>query len=75
MVEQLSADLRTAFPGIAGFSASNLWRMKGFFETYRDAIKLAPLVREIGYSPKGKGRQRPGRTHTTKLADGASPSM
>ncbi len=33
------------FPGVGGFSASNLWRMKGFFETYQGVQKLAPLVR------------------------------
>ncbi|RUL75351.1 PDDEXK nuclease domain-containing protein [Dyella choica] len=50
VVAQLSADLQRDFPGTAGFSASNLWRMKSFFETYRSAAKLAPLVREIGWS-------------------------
>ncbi|HWV05778.1 PDDEXK nuclease domain-containing protein [Ralstonia sp.] len=50
VVQQLAADLQASFPGTGGFSASNLWRMKGFFETYRDATKLAPLVREIGWS-------------------------
>ena len=50
VVQQLAADLRASFPGTGGFSASNLWRMKGFFETYRGAAKLAPLVREIGWS-------------------------
>lgn len=50
VVERLAADLREAFPGIGGFSASNLWRMKAFYETYRGLEKLAPLVREIGWS-------------------------
>jgi predicted nuclease of restriction endonuclease-like (RecB) superfamily len=50
VVEQLAADLRTEFPGVGGFSASNLWRMKAFFEAYTDLEKLAPLVREIGWS-------------------------
>ncbi|HVW70778.1 MAG TPA: PDDEXK nuclease domain-containing protein [Steroidobacteraceae bacterium] len=50
VVETLSADLQAEYPGIAGFSASNLWRMKGFFEAYSDQQKLAPLVREIGWS-------------------------
>ncbi|SAL70955.1 hypothetical protein AWB70_07279 [Caballeronia cordobensis] len=50
VVAQLAADLQTDFPGTGGFSASNLWRMKGFFETYRGTEKLAPLVREIGWS-------------------------
>lgn len=50
VVEQLAADLQASFPGTGGFSASNLWRMKGFFETYNVTEKLAPLVREIGWS-------------------------
>jgi len=50
VVERLAADLQTDFPGTGGFSASNLWRMKGFFETYCKMAKLAPLVREIGWS-------------------------
>jgi alpha-galactosidase/6-phospho-beta-glucosidase family protein len=37
--------LQQEFLGVGGFSASNLWRMKGFFETYRGVEKLAPLVR------------------------------
>src|ERR1035441_695460 len=28
VVERLAADLRAEFPGIAGFSADNLWRMR-----------------------------------------------
>lgn len=50
VVKQLAADLRTEFPGVGGFSASNLWRMKAFFEAYTSLEKLAPLVREIGWS-------------------------
>jgi predicted nuclease of restriction endonuclease-like (RecB) superfamily len=50
VVERLAADLQTEFPGIGGFSASNLWRMKAFFETYAPSEKLAPLVREIPWS-------------------------
>jgi predicted nuclease of restriction endonuclease-like (RecB) superfamily len=50
VVERLAADLRAEFPGIVGFSASNLWRMKLFVETYAAFEKLAPLVREIGWS-------------------------
>lgn len=50
IVKQLASDLQREFPGVGGFSASNLWRMKGFFEAYQDIEKLAPLVREIGWS-------------------------
>ena len=50
VVEHLARDLQAEFPGIQGFSASNLWRMKLFYETYAASKKLAPLVREIGWS-------------------------
>ena len=49
IVQQLSGDLQKEFPGIGGFSASNLWRMKSFFEAYADSEKLAQLVREISW--------------------------
>jgi predicted nuclease of restriction endonuclease-like (RecB) superfamily len=52
VVEKLAADLQQEFPGIKGFSASNLWRAKLFYETYAASAKLAPLVREIGWSHK-----------------------
>ena len=50
VVEKLSADLRRELPAVGGFSASNLWRMKAFFELYRQHEKLAPLVREIAWA-------------------------
>lgn len=50
IVKQLAGDLQREFPGIGGFSASNLWRMKAFFESYLGIEKLVPLVREIGWS-------------------------
>lgn len=50
VVESLSKDLQAEMPGVSGFSASNLWRMKSFYEQYRASEKLAPLVREIGWS-------------------------
>lgn len=33
-----------------GFSDKNLWRMKQFYETYKDLPKLSPLVREISWT-------------------------
>ncbi|MHC5860365.1 PDDEXK nuclease domain-containing protein [Nostoc sp.] len=50
VVEQLAKDLQAEFPGISGFSAANLWRMRLFYESYVNNEKLAPLVREIGWS-------------------------
>lgn len=49
-VEQLSAWLLTREVGLRGFSASNLWRMRQFFETYAAEPKLAPLVRELPWA-------------------------
>ena len=50
VVQQLATDMQQAFPGVGGFSASNLWRMRAFFEAYQGQEKLAPLVREVGWS-------------------------
>lgn len=50
VVQQLAADLRREFPDVRGLSASNLWRMKAFFEYYQKLEKLAPLVRDISWS-------------------------
>jgi uncharacterized protein DUF1016 len=50
VVEQLASDLQAEFPSIQGLSAANLWRMCGFFEAYAHSEKLAPLVREIGWT-------------------------
>jgi len=50
IVETLSKDLRNEFPGLQGYSADNLWRMRKFYLHYQENIKLAPLVQEIGWS-------------------------
>ena len=48
---QVFADyLKRTYPSASGFSAQNLWRMKQFYETYRNNEKLSPLVREISWS-------------------------
>ncbi len=50
IVVQLAKDLHTEFPGISGFSAQNLWRMKQFYQSYAQNTKLSPMVREIGWT-------------------------
>lgn len=50
IVQQLAGDLQQEFPGVGGFSASNLWRMKAFYDAYQGVEKLAPVVREIAWS-------------------------
>lgn len=51
VVEQLADYIAKHEPGTKGFSDKNLWRMKQFFETYRDADeKLSTLLRESSWS-------------------------
>ena len=47
IVKQLAEYIAHNYPDIKGFSDKNLWRMKQFYETYRNADKkISPLVRE-----------------------------
>jgi predicted nuclease of restriction endonuclease-like (RecB) superfamily len=49
-VDALAGYVQARLPGVTGYSASNLWRMRQFFETYRHEPKLAPLVRELSWT-------------------------
>ncbi|MFY9342973.1 MAG: PDDEXK nuclease domain-containing protein, partial [Planctomycetota bacterium] len=46
VVERLASDLAAAFPGIQGFSARNLWRMRAFFLAHRPTPVLPQPVAE-----------------------------
>ena len=50
VLEQLSKDLQNSYPGIRGFSARNIWRMRRFYEEYKQSEFLPPLVAEISWS-------------------------
>jgi predicted nuclease of restriction endonuclease-like (RecB) superfamily len=50
VVSELAVYIQHNEPEIKGFSDKNLWRMKQFYETYKDYPKLSPLVREISWS-------------------------
>ncbi|HPI30309.1 MAG TPA: PDDEXK nuclease domain-containing protein [Bacteroidales bacterium] len=49
-VQELAAFIARQEPDLKGFSDKNLWRMKQFYETYKDTPKLSPLVREISWT-------------------------
>jgi len=49
-VAELSAHIQRREPGVRGFSPQNLWRMRQFFEAYRDQPKLSTLLRELPWS-------------------------
>ena len=50
VVQNLAKDLQLEFPGVAGFSGPNLYRMRQFYEAYRGHEILSPLVREISWT-------------------------
>ncbi|MDR1921075.1 MAG: PDDEXK nuclease domain-containing protein [Candidatus Adiutrix sp.] len=50
VVAEFAAFIQSRHLGIDGFSASNIWRMRQFYETYAGNEKLAPLVREISWT-------------------------
>lgn len=50
VVENLAVDLQKEFPGIRGFSADNLWRMRKFYVQFKGNTKLAPMVQEISWT-------------------------
>lgn len=50
VVKQLAEFLSKQEPNLKGFSDKNLWRMKQFYENYKDFPKLSPLLREISWS-------------------------
>jgi predicted nuclease of restriction endonuclease-like (RecB) superfamily len=50
VVTELANFIQTNEPEIKGFSDKNIWRMKQFYETYKDFPKLSPLVREISWT-------------------------
>jgi len=50
VVKELADFIAQTEPNVKGFSPQNLWRMKQFFETYKDEPKLAPLGRELSWT-------------------------
>ncbi len=49
-IKTLSAFIQKAQPGIRGFSMPNVWRMRQFYEVYRDAPVLSALLRELPWT-------------------------
>ena len=51
-IKQLAKDLASEFPGVQGFSASNLWRMRAFYLAYAEQSPiLAQVARELEEPP------------------------
>ena len=58
VVESLASYIKQQQPNLKGYSKSNLWRMKQFYDTYKDNKKLAPVVREIDDTTKNNNLTR-----------------
>lgn len=50
VVVELAKHIQQSEPGIKGFSDKNIWRMKQFYEAYKDFPNLSTLLREISWS-------------------------
>ena len=50
VVPKLAEYIARTYPGQRGFTRSNLFRMKNFYETYQDDQIVAPLVRQLPWT-------------------------
>ena len=72
VVNQLAEYLAQAQPGLRGFTRSNLFRMRQFYEAYRYQEKVAPLARQLSWSHNviilGQGKQEEEREFYLRMA-------
>jgi predicted nuclease of restriction endonuclease-like (RecB) superfamily len=71
-VQSLAEHIRRRHTGARGFSAQNLWRMRQFFETYRNQAKLSAMLREVSWTNNlmilGKCKRQEEREFYLRLA-------
>lgn len=67
VVERIAADLRAEFPGVAGFSNANVWRVKQFYVAHTEPKFLAQLVRDLKRGDStGKDRKAPSAANVAR---------
>lgn len=49
-IDEISKEIQETFPGIKGFNRRGLYRMKKFYETYKDNEIVSPLVSQISWT-------------------------
>jgi predicted nuclease of restriction endonuclease-like (RecB) superfamily len=54
ILEQLSTDLQNELPGLKGFSATNLKRMRAFFQAWNSVFTISPTVTDQLQDKKNK---------------------
>ena len=47
VIDKLAAANARQYPGLRGYTRPNLFRMRQFYEAYRDDKKVSPLVRQL----------------------------
>ena len=50
VIDQLAQHLALTQPGLKGFTRANLFRMRQFYEAYRQDEKVSPLVRQLPWT-------------------------
>nr|HEX4318158.1 PDDEXK nuclease domain-containing protein [Kofleriaceae bacterium] len=50
VVDELAAAIAREYPGLRGYTRRNLFRMRQFFEAYRSAKKVSPLVTRLPWT-------------------------
>ena len=51
-IESVAKEIQQAFPGIKGFNRRGLYRMKQFYETYRDDEFVSAVLTQIPHHSK-----------------------
>ena len=49
-IDAISKEIQEMFPGIRGFNRRGLYRMKQFYELYRDNAIVSPLLTQLSWS-------------------------
>ena len=49
-VKELASQIQNKFPSQSGFSWQNIYRMKQFYETYKDEPKFSALLRKLSWT-------------------------
>ena len=49
-IDSVAAEIQAAFPGIKGFNRRGLYRMKQFYELYKDHESVSPLVTQVSWT-------------------------
>ena len=69
VVEQLSLDMRAAYPDIKGFSSRNLWYMKQWYLFYRGDPQRLEKLHQLGAELQAAENKNPMKLHQHKLGN------